>query len=585
MLERMGKAVEPPSPVPAPLPTAAWKLFLGWAFLGMAAGLGALLLYLVVLGQGAPAWPFPGFQPPAVEVRAVLDFLLQRQWPLKYILPGVAMVLIAAYMTLGRRPAPFVRGMLMAVLAATALFAVWNYTESHYRQGRYFNAYEYYHYYLGAKYSEEVGYNNLYNAVFVADDESGYRTTGRTVRSLEDHRIIPGQRVLDKREEYKALFTPERWTTFKEDVAFFRGKVSGALWNRMLNDKGYNATPIWTMVASTLAHRVPTSDWGAMQRLPLIDVALAALALALVWWAFGARAMLFMIVFVGAHYLTSHFTLKAAFMRLDWVACAVMAVCFLRQGWYAAAGLALAYATGTRVFPLIFGFGVGAKMLWDLLRTWRIDRKYLRFFGAFAVGLTALTLASMLHGGLEPWRQFLGKIALHDSDISGWRVGFKYVFLVSWNGGSYWEMPLAEAFEANKRLWWSIQAVVVLAAFLCARKMRSHEAFAFGYVLVFFLVAPTYYYHVMLVVPLLFFAPRLENPAYALGLIYLFATGIVGHYFYAQWDRNFNLFFLISCMLLAMVVYMILLGAVQLFTRANPPATLAHGTPGQGDSP
>jgi hypothetical protein len=416
--------------------------------------------------------------------------------------------------------------------------------------------------------------------VFVADAESGYRTMGRTVRSLENHHVVPGQRVLESRDTYKALFTEERWATFKEDVAFFRAKVGSSLWNRMLNDKGYNATPIWTMVASTLANRVPTSDWEAMQKLPLIDVVLAALALALVWWAFGARAMLFILVFMGGHYLTSHFTLKAAFMRLDWVTCAVMAACFLRKGWYAAAGLALAYATGMRVFPLIFGFGMGAKMVWAFFQSWRLERKYIRFFAAFGLGLAALTLASIAYGGMEPWRQFLGKIALHDSDISGWRVGFKYVFLVSWNGGSYWDMPLAQAFEAQRNLWWSIQAAVLLVSFFCVKNLRDHEAFTFGYVLVFFLVAPTYYYHVMLAVPLLFFAARLEHPAYALGLGYLFVTGIVGHYFFAQWDRTFNLFFLISCMLLAMVLYMMLIGAARLFGRAHE----VPAAPQAGDS-
>ncbi|MFP4502931.1 MAG: CapA family protein [Candidatus Hydrogenedentota bacterium] len=537
----------------------------------------------IPLTTAAPALPVPVPEMsevrPMARVKELLNHLVREQPPFQYIVPAAAIVIIALYVLIGWWRASFLRGMLAAALLATAAVALWNYTEDHYRQGRYFNAYEHFHYYLGAKYTPEVGYYDLYNAVFVADDETGYPTAGRTVRSLTDHRPVPGQQVLATKEQYKALFSPERWEEFKQDVVFCRSKVSGSLWRRMLNDKGYNATPVWTMIAGYIANQVPTSDWAGMQRLPLIDVAFALAALLLVWWAFGMRAVLLVIIFLGGHYVTSHFTLKAAFMRLDWVMCLVMALCFLRKQWYIPAGLALAYATGARVFPVIFGFGIGAKMLWTFFQTRRLERRYVRFFAAFAGGLAVLVGASLLYGGIGPWREFLGKIAQHNSDISPWRIGFKYVFLVSWNGGAYWDMPIAQAFEEHKALWWSIQGAMLLLSFVLVKKLADDEAFAYGYVPVFFLVAPTYYYHVMLIIPLLFFARRIEHPWRALGLIYLFATGIAGHYYFGLWNRNFNLFFVMSCLLFALVLYLVLFAAGTLFRKQEGPPGDTTDTP------
>jgi len=62
------------------------------------------------------------------------------------------------------------RGMLVAVLVLLAALALWNYVGmGAFRYGRYLNAYEFYHYYMGSKYAREIGYTNLYNASVVAD--------------------------------------------------------------------------------------------------------------------------------------------------------------------------------------------------------------------------------------------------------------------------------------------------------------------------------------------------------------------------------------------------------------------------------
>ena len=100
-----------------------------------------------------------------------------------YLLPAAGMALaVALYVLWSRRATERIepgalgvaRGMVLALLVASAAFSVVaynNFFAFHY--GGYLNAYEFYHYYLGSKYSSEIGYFDLYGATVAADMESG----------------------------------------------------------------------------------------------------------------------------------------------------------------------------------------------------------------------------------------------------------------------------------------------------------------------------------------------------------------------------------------------------------------------------
>jgi len=509
-----------------------------------------------------------------------ISFLKEYLVYFKYVLPVVACLVIVEHALLQRRQKPFLQGLLTSLLVVSVYLGIWNYTEPHWRQHRYFNAYEFFHYYLGAKYAPEIGYTNLYNATIIADEETGGKVKGRTIRSLDTHRIVPADRVLRDKARYKALFKEERWKAFSTDVPFFRKRVSSGLWNRMLNDKGYNATPVWTMISGILANTVSTQSPRGMAVLPCLDVLLMLCAIACVWWAFGHRVALLMALLVCTHYLTSHFTLKAAFLRVDWVMCLVMAVCMIKKERYKTAGLLTAYATMARVFPLIFAFGIGAKALLDLIKTRRINPRYFGYFAALGGTAAALFLASVIYdGGLGAWREFLGKMAVHNTDIAAWRVGFKYIFLMSYRGSAFWGTNLKTFFEQWKLVWWGIQLALLLLSFLLVRHLDDYEAMAYGYVPVFFLVAPTYYYHVMLIVPFLFFAAKMERPTRMAGIFMLFASGMVGHKLYALWDRGYALFFTMSCLLFVFVLYTMALCLLEALRTPVPGATPPQETP------
>lgn len=463
---------------------------------------------------------------------------------------------------MGHRKWHFVRGFLAAVLACVAFLSAFSYVQGNRHDGLWLNGYEFFHYYLGGKFAAEVGYTNLYNAVVVADAEDGVRRIAPTIRDLDSGRMVQTGQVLKNRDRYRGLFNDERWASFKKDVAFFRARVSTSLWHRMLQDKGYNATPLWTMLGATLANTVPTSNRSGMQALVYVDVLLLLAAFGAVMWAFGHRAAFLLVVFMGTHYLMSHNTLRAAFLRLDWLACLVIAIALLKKEWYRTAGAFMAWSALSRIFPSVFAFGILVRFLWDLLWKRTLNRRCLAFLISLGVASSILVGLSIVHsGGLGAWREFFDKVGDHNDDISPWRMGFKYVFLMIHN--PYYQGSPQAFFEGHQVLWWAIQASVLALSAILIRRLDDAEAMAFGFVPAFFLFAPTYYYYVMLMAPMLFFAGRIERPLWAAGLVYIFVTGAIGHHLFALWDRTARLFFMMSCAMGILALYLMFLAILE----------------------
>lgn len=443
-------------------------------------------------------------------------------------------------------------GAALVLLAVAATAAYFEFGQQRYE--RYMNPHDVYHYYLGSKYAPELGYYGLYGATLVADRELGGGFLVRdSIRNLRDHSYTPARVAMADADVYKTPFSPERWDAFKLDVAYFRSIVPPGKWRVMLRDKGYNGTPVWSMVAGTLTNAVPTSSEVGMLALASADVVLIAIALGFVWWAFGMQVMLFALIFFGTNFVMSFVHIKGALFRLDWVAATVISLCLLRRDRPALAGIALGYAVAVRVFPLIFAFGIGARALWRLYHERRIDLRYVYFFATLACTAAALGLAAWALYGTGLWREFFAKIAVHNGDISTTRVGFKYIFLWPWESGA----EKAAAFEAHRVAWLATQAVVLILTFVAARRLRDYEALALGFVPVFFLAAPTFYYYVILIVPILFFLPRIEQIPYTLGAVVFFAFSIAGYVLHQLWNLGYFLSFLLSAMLFVVCIYML----------------------------
>lgn len=476
----------------------------------------------------------------------MLNALLQIPY-LVYWAGILALLAALGYFLLGSRPVSFLHGLCAALLTVGGALGALSFYSYQLGSGVKYNAYEFFHYYLGAKYAEEVGYTKLYAAATIADAEPGWKQGNGSIRDLETGRMVSVRDVVAREKKaVQARFTPERWTEFTRDVSnFHKSFRQPRVWNKMLSDKGYNASPVWTMVGGVLANRVDSGNRNGLMALALLDIVGFVVTGLLLWRCFDHRAALFFAIFVVGHYMPSSPSMKAAFLRFDWLFCLVIAMGCLKKGWYAPAGALTAYAAATRLFPAVFVFGLFARLVWVFLRERRVEWKYMRFFAAFAGMLALLAgLAFWYMPHVWYWREFVEKIVTHNSDISPWRVGFKYLFL--------------GFFGAHPWVWRGIVAGVLLLVAVLVQRREDHEAFALGYAAIFFLVAPTYYYQMMLALPVLYFAGNLNERARSLGLIVVFASAPVGFYLQSAWGRGFEMFNVLTWMLFAVVSYMVL---------------------------
>ena len=422
------------------------------------------------------------------------------------------------------------------------------------RYGTFMNNHDFYHYYTGTKYAPELGYYNQYSASLLADHEQKkVFDTKKAVRNLQTHGYTPTAEVFQNQEAIKGRFSPERWEDFKKDIFYFQDRVPRGKWQQMLRDKGYNGTPVWSMVTGMLTNTVSTDSEVGMWLLTALDPLIIALMIAFIWWAFGPWAALFALAFFGTNFVMSFVHIKGALLRMDWVACLVVSMCLLHKKHFKSAGVVLAYAAAARVFPAVFAFGIGALACWDLLATRKFNRDYVQFFIAFFVTAAVMLGLSYLYYGATLWQEFIVKIGVHNNDISTTRVGFKYVFL--WPFERFGEK--VEGFKAHQDLWWKIQAVMLVITFIAARKMKPYQALGLGFVPAFFLTAPTFYYYVLLIVPLMIFLPNLKQVSHVVGASLFFLSSIAGYALHHQYNLDFPLSFFLSCMYLTICLYIL----------------------------
>lgn len=246
---------------------------------------------------------------------------------------------------------------LFTVLAFGAYFDMFN---PNVRYREYYHRHEFFHYYLGSKYFEEIGYQRLYECAAVAEVELG-RGDQVAKRQLRDLRVnlvkqVPDTYVLSHPEECKSHFKPARWEAWKKDVDWFYHSSAGSYWENMQQDHGYNPPPVWTMAGKFFAQFAPAGD-KFFKVLASMDVLFHIGIVLLIGWAFGWRVMTVATVFWGCNAPANFYWTGGAFMRQDWVFFLVAAVCLARKRHFALAGAALTWSSLLRVFPMILFVG------------------------------------------------------------------------------------------------------------------------------------------------------------------------------------------------------------------------------------
>jgi hypothetical protein len=232
-----------------------------------------------------------------------------------------------------------------------------------------------YHYYIGSKYFNELGYFDLYECSIL---------TATTRRDLHTYGFRHDEPDCE-------IFQPERWADFRTDL--YRVNFS----TNMLRDKGFNATPAWVALSQALiAIGIP------LDFLLLIDPLFLLLSLNLLVYAVGWRQSayiaLFTLLFIGTtDRLWGHY------MQWLWIGLSLLGVALLQKRSSFAGGVLIGIASGLYIFP------IGLSLFY--IRRWKV-------LTAVAVGLGATLLFGMLNSrGFDGYIEFVENMSIHSSYI------------------------------------------------------------------------------------------------------------------------------------------------------------------------
>jgi len=462
-------------------------------------------------------------------------------------LAAMALVLFWPRRAVGRARRPAV-----VALALLTLFAGWNYA----RWGpkalsERLDTYDLIHYYLNAKYFDELGYLDLYPALLLADAENDgpffrHQGTRYLAQDVErghyydsiDNAIARGREVRDAR------FTEARWAEFEHDALYLQrvrgctfrnregectGELSPRLWRQLIVDHGFNGTTVWTMIARPIAQIVPVES---LKLLGVLDVVLLGGAVIAVAWAYGLVPALWISLFLLTTYSTRWPYLTWVFLRYDWVAALLFAMACLRRGRPLLAGLFAGYTAVLRFFPVVWMWGPFGKGVAGLVRG-VVRRPLLVLAGGFLVSVLALQGAAVATFGAETVRTHVENMVDHNQprQLSSRRIGLALAMSTPPLSGieRHTNLTLAQKvlIESQQPLRYGIAAVLVLALGWVVRRLRDDEAYAYGFLPFFWITTASYYYYVARVTLILAHAADFERSwRHRVGLAMLFAMEV-----------------------------------------------------------
>ncbi len=299
----------------------------------------------------------------------------------------------------------------------------------------FYHRWEFYHYYLGAKYNRELGYERLYACTAVAQADLGQlnEVRSRKLRDLTQDALAPAEDALKNAADCRDRFTAERWEAYKKDVNWFRHSSNIQYWNDMQKDHGYNPPPVWTVMGHALASLAPAGD-RFFKLLGLIDPLYFAGLFTAVWWAFGWRVLTVALVFWGCQLPAEYFWTGGAFLRQDWLFWLVLSACLIRKRFFMLGGAAFAYSTMLRVFPGLIAIGWGLQMAAHFLKHKRFAPEHLRLVAGGAIASVVLVGVSVGVSGVDSYPEFYHHIQVHNHTPLTNNMGLPTLLEHSWKG-------------------------------------------------------------------------------------------------------------------------------------------------------
>jgi hypothetical protein len=392
------------------------------------------------------------------------------------------------------------------------------------------DTYDVLHYYLNAKFFDELGYYDLYPAMILADHDNGgpYYDEGSKymAQDADGHRLMPIEHALDRGWEVRQRFTPERWRSFTHDFLYLHREVPGMsdkLWRQLIQDHGFNGTVVWLLEATPFT-RVPV-EW--VKVLGWADVGLLAMGLGAVAAAYGNPTALWAALFLFLTYSTRWPTITWALLRYDYVTALLVGMAAVRAGRPFVGGVATAWAGTLRLFPAMWIFGAGAQAGLAALRG-ELHRPALRLLGGFALGALVLQGAATAVFGTATVAEHFVNMEDHNeaANLSSRRIGLALALPFTQDvtpdaAPKNITKETKATVEEQKPLRFALAGLVMAGLAWGLRRKEGDEAYAFGFLPFFLLTTASYYYYVARITLIVLHASRLDRPRHIFGLAWL----------------------------------------------------------------
>jgi hypothetical protein len=429
---------------------------------------------------------------------------------------------------------------LLPVLGLISLAAFFNFGHFHFNNFTHY--WDFYHYYVGAKYYPELEYTRLYSCTAEAEAELFGADTVRTraIRNLADNQLEPVK--LDG--SCAQRFSAERWSRFKSDIRYFKAQVSPGKWNEILQDHGFNGTPVWCILGRLFASSGQASQKQVLY-LALIDPCLLMIMWLAVIWAFGWETACVGLIFWGTNFAGRFFWTGGSYLRMDWLAAAIIGICLAKKERSASGGFLLTYSALLRIFPGFIVAGLALKMI--------ANRKLnLRFIAGCCASLALFLPLSLASTNASAWSGFVENSRKHLSTPLTNNMGLKTV--ISWDSATRvarardftgsdafakWKADRRAVFASRKLLYYALLAAFLLLLAVCAAPQPDWVALVLGIGLIAFAAELTnYYYSIFLGFALLW----RRTPLIGIALLGIAAASCCVPFF-APWDdaRYFDL--------------------------------------------
>ena len=363
------------------------------------------------------------------------------------------------------------------------------------------HAWNVFHYVLGTKYFDELGYFDLYLASFKADAE-GKNIFGqaRRTRDMHTYDVISRKRALTMADELqvKEHFSDGRWKQFRKDLRQIQRHRTAKGWTETVLDLGYNPSPAWLIVHRPLLNYYDVSKRKTLAHLCSLELLMYLVLIAVAWWAFGARFAMVSSLWVLTYFGNANL-LVGSYFHYDWLFFTVLAVALYKKGYPILSAPVLGYVAMMRGFPGLLAIFPGIAWVRELIRTRRLPRKYTAFCLTLAVSCGAMVaLGSTTDRGIGAWSEWREKISIHSyhHPLFAKRMGLKRMFVHDYKDGR-WHMRIdkrKEVMERNEPAFNAVKWTLIALCVLAMVRRRDLDGMLLGLAVAFFLLVTSRYY-------------------------------------------------------------------------------------------